>query len=96
MTILDAARRSQLEGLEAMRDKLAADMDAAEPSYSAQLAARLQAVLSEIEAIRKAQPSKGSRIDELERKRAERSGDGAPVAQRRASARRNRDNRASG
>ena len=93
MSILEAARRSHIDALEAMRDKLAADMDSAEPNVVAQIAARLQAVLTELESVRKAQPSKGSRIDELQRKRADRAGAGVPTSQRRASPRRNRDNR---
>ncbi len=55
MSIADEARKGELPGLEAMRDKLAADLDVAEPSYSAQLAARLQAVLERIGELRPAE-----------------------------------------
>jgi hypothetical protein len=72
MTILDSVRKSHLAGLEAMRDKLAEAMDLAEPAVVAQVAGRLQAVLAEIEAVKKSEPSRGGGLDDLERKRAAR------------------------
>ncbi len=47
-TVAEAVRASHRAGLEAIRDKLAADLDAAEPAVSAQIAGRLQAVLKEL------------------------------------------------
>jgi hypothetical protein len=76
MSIRDAAQEGHLEALEAMRDKLASDMDAAEPAVVAQIAGRLQAVLSDIEAIRKAEPAEVSKVDELRDRRTQR--DAAP------------------
>lgn len=70
MSILEGARSGHREGLEAMRDKLAADMDAAEPSVVAQIAGRLQAVLKELAEM--GGESKGSTIDEIAKRRQNR------------------------
>jgi hypothetical protein len=65
-----AATNDRRATLIAMRDKLAADMDAAPPAVVAQIAGRLAAILAEIEAL----PNTGtmSEYDELERQRATR------------------------
>ena len=56
--------------LEAMRDKLAADMDEAPPAVVAQIAGRLAAILVELDEL--AQPGKVSVLDELDRRRQDR------------------------
>ena len=53
MTVTDsiaatAAKGNEINTLRAMRDKLAADMDVAEPSVVAQVSGRLEAVLRRI------------------------------------------------
>jgi hypothetical protein len=48
VSIVVEARKGYRAGLEAMRDKLAADMDAALPAVVAQIAGRLQDVLKEL------------------------------------------------
>lgn len=55
--------------LEAMRDKLARDMDDAPPSVVAQIAGRLSAILEELDDIGAA---KGSVSDDLAKRRADR------------------------
>lgn len=55
--------------LEAMRDKLADDMDAAPPAVVAQVAARLQAVLTQLESLGS---EKVSVLDELANRRKDR------------------------
>jgi hypothetical protein len=72
MSLVEAVRSSHIAGLEALRDKLAVDMELAEPSVVAQIAGRLQAVMTELEAVRKATPDEGSGLDELARRRAAR------------------------
>ena len=69
MTVSDAVTVSHLDGLRAMRDKLAADMDAAEPSVVAQISGRLQAVLDRIADLERAAPPEVSKVDELAAKR---------------------------
>jgi hypothetical protein len=56
--------------LEAMRDKLAADMDIAPAAVVAQIAGRLSAILVELDELGAAK--KVSTLDELEAKRADR------------------------
>ena len=56
--------------LEAMRDKLARDMDEAPANVVAQIAGRLSAVLEEIDSL--VNPKARSTLDELEAKRASR------------------------
>jgi len=52
MSITAAAATGDRQAtLIAMRDKLAADMDEAPPAVVAQIAARLQSVLSELDAV---------------------------------------------
>jgi hypothetical protein len=48
LTLTEAVKAGHREALEAMRDKLAADMELAEPAVVAQIAGRLQAVLKEL------------------------------------------------
>jgi hypothetical protein len=86
MSILESVQESHLAGLQAMRDKLAADMDIAEPAVVAQIAGRLQAILDAIESVKRATPTQGSGLDELERKRAARQSN----SQRRATPTRKR------
>jgi hypothetical protein len=79
-----AATGDRVATLEAMRDKLAADMDVAPPTVTAQLAARLQAVLAELAEI--AAPRKASSLDELDdRRKARLSAAGVAEAPVRAS-----------
>jgi hypothetical protein len=65
-----AAQGDRLATLEAMRDRLAADMDVAPPTVSAQLAAQLSKVLAEIAELSKSK--KVSSIDELAKRRSDR------------------------
>jgi succinate dehydrogenase/fumarate reductase flavoprotein subunit len=70
MSILDAVREGRIAGLEAMRDKLATDMDDANPQVVAQIAARLQAVMSELAELQ--EPEGVSAFDDLARRRKDR------------------------
>lgn len=65
-----AATGDRRATLEAMRDKLAADMDDAPPAVVAQIAGRLAAVLADIAEL----PDSSSRsaLDELEQRRKDR------------------------
>lgn len=83
MLIVDAVRKGRVAGLEAMRDKLAADMDDASPQVVAQIAARLQAVLLELAELQ--EPEGVSAFDDLARRREARisAADGAAPARRR-------------
>ena len=67
--IVAAVQSSRRQGLEAIRDKLAADLDECDPSRSAPLAKQLVEVLREIEGL--AAP-KESVHDDLASRRAER------------------------
>jgi hypothetical protein len=77
MTIAAAAKQGHLDGLQAMRDKLAVDMDAAEPAVVAQISGRLQAVMDRIAELEAAAPVEVSKVDELASKRRT---PGAPAA----------------
>ena len=71
MSIADAAATGDRRlALEAMRGKLAADMDVAPPAVVAQIAGRLAAILQELDGL----PTQGkvSTLDELERRRVDR------------------------
>lgn len=68
-----AASGDRLRTLRAMRDVLAQAMDEAPAAVVAQVAARLQSVVAEIEAVERQQPQR-SVVDELRRRRAEREG----------------------
>lgn len=71
MSILKVARANDRRlTLVAMRDKLAADMDAAPPAVVAQIAGRLSAVLAEIDAL--PVTGKVSGLDELAARRSDR------------------------
>ena len=71
MAIADVALTGDRRAtLEAMRDKLAADMDAAPPAVVAQIAGRLSAVLLELEEIGSSRTV--SAVDELNAKRLDR------------------------
>lgn len=79
-----AASGDRRATLEAMRDKLAADFDAAPPAVVAQIAGRLSAVLLELEEIGSSRTV--SAVDELNAKRAARLSEaGVPESPRRAS-----------
>ena len=67
--IAAAAAKGHLDGLRAMRGKLAADMDRAGPSVVAQIAGRLQAVLDRIAELEAAAPPEVSKVDELASRR---------------------------
>ncbi len=70
--------------LEAMRDKLARDMDDAPPAVVAQIAGRLSAVMVELDEL--GNPEKVSTLDELADKRKSRLTEaGVPDAPRRPS-----------
>jgi hypothetical protein len=68
-TIASAAAKGHVEGLRAMRDKLAADMDQAGPGVVAQIAGRLQAVLDRIAELEGSAVPEVSKVDELAGKR---------------------------
>lgn len=79
-TISDAATSDDRRAtLIAMRDKLARDMDEAQPAVVAQIAGRLSAILEEIDGLPDA--GKVSPLDELNRRRQDR----VSKAKRRAS-----------
>ena len=88
-TISDAAKSGdRRRTLEAMRDKLADDMDAAPPAVVAQIAGRLAAILAELEGMA---TGKVSTLDELASRRTDRLAEakaskpaGGQVRQRRA------------
>ena len=73
-----AATNDRRATLVAMRDKLAADMDAAPPAVVAQIAGRLAAILAEIDALPASEVL--SPYDELEQKRRTRRAGSAPGA----------------
>jgi len=73
-----AATGNRVATLEAMRAKLAADMDEAPATVVAQIAARLQAVLAELDEL--ATPTKASTLDDLEKRRADRLATAEPAA----------------
>jgi hypothetical protein len=84
MTIAEAVTKGRVAGLQAMRDKLARDMDEAPPQVVAQVAARLQAVLKELAEIDA--PQEVSKLDDLSRRREARltgTDDAAPAGGRR-------------
>lgn len=73
MALPDAVKLGRLAGLEALRDVLAAEIQAGPVgekavSQTAALARQLQDVLRQIEELEKAQP-KGSFVDELAKRR---------------------------
>ena len=71
VTIVAAARSGDRRAtLEAMRDKLAADMDNAPPAVVAQIAGRLAAILVELDELGPAK--KVSALDELANRRKDR------------------------
>ena len=71
MSITAAAATGDRQAtLIAMRDKLAADMDEAPPAVVAQIAARLQSVLSELDGL--AVPGERDLADELKQRRLDR------------------------
>jgi hypothetical protein len=70
LSVSEAAKLGHREALVAMRDKLAADMDLAEPAVVAQISGRLQAVLDRIAELDSAAPPEVSEVDELLARRA--------------------------
>lgn len=89
MSIKIEAAKSTREGLIAMRDKLASDMDDAEPGVVAQIAGRLQAVLKELDS-RAVETKGGSTVDEIAKRRENRlpNTDGPTSSGRRRNVRR--------
>lgn len=51
MSLVERVGLGRREGLEALRDKLAADLEVAEPSVSAQIAGQLRQVLRELDEV---------------------------------------------
>ncbi len=89
MTIADAAATGDRRAvLVAMRDKLAADMDEAQPAVVAQIAGRLSAILVELEELDA--PKRVTTLDDLAARRADRlsAADDATPAPRQARQRR--------
>ena len=79
-----AAQGDRLKTLEALRDRLAADLDAAPPTVSAQLAAQLTKVLAAVAEL--GATTKVSGLDELTERRKDRlAAAGVPEPPRRAS-----------
>jgi hypothetical protein len=74
VTVAEAAKKGHLDGLRAMRDKLAVDMDAAEPAVVAQISGRLQAVMDRIAELERLAPAEVSKVDELAAKRRKAGG----------------------
>lgn len=68
LTLQQAVKAGHRQALEAMRDKLAADMEIAEPAVVAQIAGRLQAVLNELADLGAGEEV--SRLDELAKRRS--------------------------
>jgi hypothetical protein len=66
-SVADAVKTGRIAGLEAIRDKLAADLDEASPQVSAQLSAQLRATLAELEELKSG--DEGSWLDELAARR---------------------------
>jgi len=83
MAVADvAATGDRLKTLEAMRDRLAADFDAAPPTVSAQLASQLSKVLAELAEL--GAHTKVSSVDDLAAKRTTRlAAAGVPESPRR-------------
>jgi hypothetical protein len=75
LTFTEAVKAGHREALEAMRDKLAADMELAEPAVVAQIAGRLQAVLKELADLEV--PTEVSPSDELAARLARRRAEAA-------------------
>ena len=83
MSVSDVAKAGDRRAiLEAIRDKLAADMDEAPVAVSAQIAGQLVKVLTELAEL--GDPKKVSSLDELDAKRKDRlAAAGVPDAPRR-------------
>ena len=70
MSIIDAARSGdRRQALEAMRDKLAAEMDLAESSVVAQISGQLVRVLAELDGM---PAGKATTLDDLDKRRQDR------------------------
>lgn len=76
--LADSAPGGRLVALIALRDRLAGDIDVCESARDvAALSQRYMDVLEQIDALEKLQPAKkGTGLDELERRRAERQAPG--------------------
>lgn len=76
MALSAAVRKGRLEGLVALRDALAVEIEHGppdgNPSQTATLARQLRETLREIEELEKAKPRKGSSVDDLEKRRRRR------------------------
>lgn len=73
-----AASGDQRAALEALRDKLAADMEQAEPAVVAQIAGQLRATLKDLAALPPV--AGGSKLDEVKQRREARRRAGAAAA----------------
>lgn len=81
MSVKDQSALGRLEGLRALRDALAGEIDnPRESSNTASLAGRLREVLRDIADLERAQP-KGSVVDDLAARRKARHSDAAGVAE---------------
>jgi hypothetical protein len=85
LSLPEAVKAGHRQALEAMRDKLAADMAIAEPAVVAQIAGRLQAVLRELADLGDAEVNP---LDDLAHRRARRESDSDAAAPARRPARR--------
>jgi hypothetical protein len=82
-----AATGDRTKTLEAVRDKLAADLDIAPPTVTAQLASQLSKVLAELEEL--GAGGKVSQLDELDKQRKKRLAEaGIPDTPRRSAGKR--------
>lgn len=71
--LVDAGKRGRLAGLEVLRDRLMAEIEAGpRPVEVASISARLVVILEQIEAIRKAEGNDVDSIDDLAAKRSAR------------------------
>jgi hypothetical protein len=86
LSLPEAVKAGHRQALEAMRDKLAADMAIAEPAVVAQIAGRLQAVLRELADLGDA--VEVNPLDDLAHRRARRESDSDAAAPARRPARR--------
>jgi hypothetical protein len=82
-SVLAGAQAGHREGLIALRDKLAAAADVAEPAVIAQIAGRLQAVLDRLADLDAQSPPEVSSVDELLARRRTASGASTSSGRRR-------------
>lgn len=79
MSVVEAASKSRLEALVALRDVLAERIDEAPPTVLPQIAAQFRSTLAEIEALSPKKTEKGTGLSDFEKRLREReSGAKAP------------------